>query len=125
MKIINMHDTKFNPSTMIRIDRPYKYGNPFKMTSECDRLTVIWKYALYILDQPELLEGIERFQDKTCSCWCSPLPCHGNVLEYLSENPHVIARYQGGNLTKEQIAENIFKVNGWNVPKVSKQVTLF
>lgn len=125
MKIINMHDTKFNPSTMIRIDRASKWGNPFVMTSEKDRLDVIWKYALYILDKPELLEGIETLQDQTLACLCIDSPCHGNVLEYLSENPHVIARYQGGNLTKEQIAEGIFKKYGWNVPRTSKQVTLF
>lgn len=125
MQILNLHDINYDPAKHTRIDRMSYWGNPYKMTSERDRLQVIWKYVFYILDKTELLDRIDLLQDCTLACWCHPLPCHGDVLKYLAYNPHVIARYQAGNLTKESIAQDIFRANGWNVPKVSRQVTLF
>ena len=125
MEIVNLHDVNFNPSTMVRIDRQSIWGNPYKMNSESERLEVIEKYVYYILDKPELLDKLDTLLWKTLACWCVPKPCHGEVLQYLACKPWIIARYKQGDLTKKWIVRDIFKANGWNVSKASKQVTLF
>jgi hypothetical protein len=126
MEIINLHgkETPTAPNIVL-IDRRSKWGNPYKMDSEKDRLKVIWNYVFYVLDKPELLNDIHSLEYKTLACWCVPAPCHGEVLKYLAEHPWIIIRYQRGSITKEEIAESIFMLNGWNVPGTTKQITLF
>lgn len=125
MEIVNLHDVNFDPLTMVIIDRKSIWGNPFKMTSESDRMEVIEKYVYYILDKPELLDKLDTLYYKTLACWCDPKPCHGEVLRYLACRPWIVARYRQGKITKKRIMLDIFKMNGWNAPKASKQVTLF
>jgi hypothetical protein len=57
-----------------------KWGNPFEIGRDGTRAEVIEKYRQWILDQPELLAQLHELKGKTLGCWCSPLPCHGDVL---------------------------------------------
>ncbi|HEY1298122.1 MAG TPA: DUF4326 domain-containing protein [Chloroflexota bacterium] len=64
----------------VRIDRPSKWGNPYRMPEDGDRATVIAKYRDYILSEPALLAALPELRGRALGCWCKPLACHGDVL---------------------------------------------
>ncbi len=65
----------------IYIGRPSKWGNPFKIEVNGDRITVINKFRRYILNKPKLLKDIkEELYGQVLGCWCVPKACHGEVL---------------------------------------------
>ena len=64
----------------VYIGRPSKWGNPFEIGPDGTRAEVIEKYREWLLAQPELLSQLHELKGKTLGCWCSPLPCHGDVL---------------------------------------------
>jgi hypothetical protein len=55
------------------------WANPYPVKTygrdECLR-----KYKDYIVATPELMKRLPELQGKTLGCWCSPEPCHGNIL---------------------------------------------
>jgi len=63
------------------------FHNPFKVESEDDRKNMIDKYREYIVqklkDDKNLLELLMSYKGKILGCWCSPLPCHADVLREL------------------------------------------
>lgn len=69
----------------VYIGRPSKWGNPFEIGPDGDRAEVIEKYRQWIQTQPKLLSDLEELRGKVLGCWCSPLPCHGDVLIELLE----------------------------------------
>lgn len=124
IEIMNIRGTPFHIDNGIRIDRKSKWGNPYKMQTESDRLTVIKKYTYYILDS-NLLDSIHELEDKWLYCWCYPKPCHGNVLKYLCEHPEVIGMYRGKTISRDDIVRKIFEANGWKCESKAQQLTLF
>jgi hypothetical protein len=124
IEIMNIRGTPFHIDNGIRIDRKSKWGNPYKMQTESDRLTVIKKYTYYILDS-NLLDSIHELEDKWLYCWCYPKPCHGNVLKYLCEHPEVIGMYRGKTISRDDIVRRIFEANGWKCEYKVQQLTLF
>jgi hypothetical protein len=67
------------------IGRPSKWGNPFVIGPDGDRLQVIEKYREWIFTQPKLLADLNELRGKRLGCWCSPAICHGNVLAELAD----------------------------------------
>ena len=77
--------------TYTYIGRPSVLGNPYKIGVDGDRDTVISKYRVWLRSQwlkdgevkKELLRlaGISNRHDLMLVCFCSPLPCHGDVLK--------------------------------------------
>lgn len=124
IELLNMRNTPVTPGRCVRIDRKTKWGNPYKMNSESERMGVIKKYTYYILDS-KLLDDIHELDGKWLSCWCYPKPCHGNVLKYLFEHPEVVGMYRGGAITRDEIVGKIWQVNGWKCESVGQQMTLF
>lgn len=78
-----VHQT--NRAFDVYIGRPSKWGNPFTIGKDGTRAEVIQKYREWILTQPELLSQLGELKGKVLGCWCSPLPCHGDVLVELVE----------------------------------------
>ena len=70
----------------ILIARPSKWGNPFLIGKDGTREQVIVQYRKWILTQPQLLKDLHELQNKVLGCWCSPKPCHGDMLKQLAEN---------------------------------------
>ena len=68
------------------IDRRSKWGNPFVIGKDGTREEVIEKYREYILNKKSLLICLHELEGKTLGCWCSPKPCHGDVLIELIES---------------------------------------
>ena len=64
----------------VYIGRPSKWGNPFSIGRDGTRQDVIEKYKKWIQIQPGLLNSIEELRGKRLGCFCTPLPCHGQVL---------------------------------------------
>ena len=70
------------------IDRRTAYGNPFVMRDKslAERARVIEEFDIHVAELPEALREamlknirIVLEQGGQLLCWCSPLPCHGQV----------------------------------------------
>lgn len=64
----------------VYIGRPSKWGNPFEIGRDGTREEVIAKYRRWIRKQPKLLASLPELHGKVLGCWCTPAPCHGDVL---------------------------------------------
>ncbi len=71
----------------IDISRAGQWGNPFIVGRDGPREEVIEKYREWIVDQSELMAQLPMLKGKRLGCYCHPLPCHGDVLVELAENP--------------------------------------
>lgn len=72
----------------IYIGRPTKYGNPFKLGPDGTRTEVIAKYEEWLNTKPELIALIKaELRGHDLACWCAPLPCHGDVLLKIANEP--------------------------------------
>jgi len=80
----------------VYIGRPSKWGNPFTHIKDRNTLAkfvvatrqdAVNAYRKWITDGDgrHLLQDLHELKGKTLGCWCSPLPCHGNVLVKLIE----------------------------------------
>ena len=68
----------------IYIGRPSKWGNPFTIGKDGCREEVIQKYRKWVVCQEHLMNSIHELLGKRLGCWCSPKPCHGEVLAELA-----------------------------------------
>lgn len=66
------------------IARPSKWGNPFLIGKDGDRVEVIKKYRAWVLNQPKLLADLQELRGLRLGCWCSPAICHGDILAELA-----------------------------------------
>lgn len=74
----------------VYIGRPSKWGNPFKIGRDGDRLAVIEKYRQYLTTRPDLAEAARvELHGKVLGCWCYPKPCHGDVLAEIANERQV------------------------------------
>lgn len=68
----------------VYIGRPSEWGNPFVVGRDGSRDQVIEKYRQHLWSQ--LRAGEKSLDDLTAlagarlGCYCSPLPCHGDVI---------------------------------------------
>ena len=69
----------------IYIGRPSKWGNPFKMRGEQDRIRVITQYRdrlVHRLRTGSLTRAeLADLHGHPLTCWCAPRACHGDPLE--------------------------------------------
>lgn len=72
---------KNTPDEAVYIGRPSIWGNPFVIGKDGNRDEVIAKYRTWLLARPGLIEKAKReLAGKDLVCYCSPSPCHGDVL---------------------------------------------
>lgn len=64
----------------IYIGRPSRWGNPFHVGINGSREDVILMYENWLQSRTDLLSEICELSGKILGCWCSPSPCHGDVL---------------------------------------------
>ena len=76
MRVVHCKRGKYD----IYIGRPSKWGNPFNIGPDGSREEVIAKYEQYIRGNRFLMSRLKELEGKVLGCWCSPLPCHGDVL---------------------------------------------
>ena len=123
IEILNMRNTPCVPSQIVRIDRKSKWGNPYRMRSERERMDVIKKYTYYLLDSG-LVNDLHELEGKWLACWCYPKPCHGNVLKYIAEHPELIGMYRGKAISRDDVIQRIWQANGWKGEQVGQQMKL-
>lgn len=83
----------------IYVGRPSPLGNPFAIGRDGDRDAVIAQYRHWlwqqvlcesgaVWDELQKLVAIAAARELVLGCWCSPQPCHADVIkncvEYLS-----------------------------------------
>lgn len=71
----------------VYVGRPSKWGNPYIIGEHGTRAEVLTKYREYLMSNEELLAQLPELAGKTLACWCSPQPCHADLLLKLA-NPH-------------------------------------
>lgn len=65
----------------VYIGRPGPWGNPFSIGKDGTRDEVVDKYAMWLLEQPELVAKAKKeLKGKVLGCWCAPKLCHGDIL---------------------------------------------
>jgi len=75
-KVVNINTGPYD----VYIGRPSKWGNPFRIGEDGNRMEVIRRYEEYIRSNPSLLSDLDELRGKILGCYCAPLPCHGDVL---------------------------------------------
>ena len=75
-RVVNRRREQFD----VYIGRGSKWGNPYRIGPDGSREEVIAKYREYLLRTPHLIAALDELRGKTLGCYCSPLPCHGDVL---------------------------------------------
>jgi hypothetical protein len=64
----------------VYVGRPSVWGNPFIIGKDGAREEVIEKYRVWLPTQAGLMRNLKRLRGKDLICWCSPQPCHADVL---------------------------------------------
>lgn len=71
----------------VYIGRPTVWGNPFTIGKDGTRAEVIEKYQAWLQARPALIDKAKaELKGKVLACWCSPLPCHGDILAQVSNH---------------------------------------
>lgn len=68
------------PTGAVYVGRPSKWGNPFVIGRDGSREEVIKKYEDTLTGNHELFAQLRELCGKDLVCWCSPFPCHADVL---------------------------------------------
>jgi hypothetical protein len=68
------------PDGAVYIGRPSKWGNPFEIGKHGNRAQVISRYERWLRDNTALMAALPELRGKNLVCWCSPAPCHGDIL---------------------------------------------
>lgn len=89
------------------------WANPYKIDVKHPRDKVLKKYKKYIkekLESPLAVQELFKLRGKKLGCWCSPEPCHGDILinllnelwaDYEHNNTIFVSAYQQlGQLVK-------------------------
>lgn len=70
----------------VYIGRGSKWGNPFVIHVDGTRSEVIQKYKEWILTQPQLIASLKEIKGKRLGCFCTPKPCHGDILAKMAND---------------------------------------
>ena len=78
-KVLNKRNDPITKGA-IYVGRPSKWGNPFKIGRDGNREQVIAKYREWLLDNEALMDDLHELEGHDLYCFCSPLPCHAEIL---------------------------------------------
>lgn len=88
--LINYRTYNLDKSKVTPIDRRSPFGNPFRIGNggwtreDVIRLYRKWFYGR-IEEMPIFKKKVLALRGHTLGCWCTPLPCHGDVIiKYLN-----------------------------------------
>ena len=101
MEILNKYKIE-NTKGTIYIGRGSPLGNPFPITKELPRLEAIAKYKVYLIQRilsnnDIILSALRSLkEDSKLLCFCSPAPCHGNIVKDIWEEIHSYPSFEEG-----------------------------
>ena len=97
IKIMNLRESLPSKEYDFRIDRNSPIGNPFNINQERNRKKVIIYFERFlknVLKNPkdkeskpiiaylnQIRNSLKKHGKVRLFCWCSPLPCHGDVIK--------------------------------------------
>jgi len=79
MRVLNKRTDKIPPNA-VYVGRPSKWGNPYIIGKHGTRVEVVEMYRTRLFGSPWLMKALPELTGKDLVCWCSPLPCHADVL---------------------------------------------
>lgn len=83
-KVLNKYKDNI-PKDAVYIGRPSKWGNPFIIGKDGDRVEVYNKYLNWLSNNEELKRQARlELRGKDLVCYCAPLKCHGDALLVIS-----------------------------------------
>jgi hypothetical protein len=77
------------------------FANPYRVGQDGDRAEVIQKYRLWIVRQPLLLDRLHELRGRRLACWCSPEPCHADVLAELVDADEILDELKAAGVAVE------------------------
>ena len=57
-----------------------RWANPFTIAQCGGAEVAVARYAEYLRSRPDLMAAVPTLRGKVLGCWCTPGPCHGDVL---------------------------------------------
>jgi hypothetical protein len=78
-KVLNKHHTGV-PADAVYIGRGSKWGNPFRIGRDGERVAVIAKYERWLAEQHHLLRALDELSGRDLVCFCAPRSCYGDLL---------------------------------------------
>lgn len=85
-RVVNVQAYPVEPYDIL-IGRGTPFGNPFIIGKHGTREQVINRYRQWIFSQPLLIDRVRKeLRGKVLGCYCTPEPCHGNVLVEIAES---------------------------------------
>ncbi len=80
-RVYNKRRPREVPKDAVYVGRPSRWGNPYRVSKTKTRDRSIREFQTYAelkdFYEPDWLEPL---RGKDLVCWCSPLPCHADVL---------------------------------------------
>lgn len=99
LNVYNLKDYRFlHPFTEpVYVGRPTKWGNPFQIGQDYqdriltrkDAVEAFEDWLLHSDEGQELFKDIGELAGKDLICWCSPFPCHADILMREANRPEV------------------------------------
>lgn len=79
-RVFHLHEENA-PGDAVYVGRPSQWGNPYVIGVHGTRTEVLRKFRDHLMSDPKLLARVKRdLRGKSLTCWCSPKPCHGDIL---------------------------------------------
>ncbi|KKK82790.1 hypothetical protein LCGC14_2799900 [marine sediment metagenome] len=75
-RVVNLRRESYD----VDITRRGKWGNPFSIGKDGARDEVITAYMAWFGINRPLQADLRELEGKDLVCWCSPLPCHADIL---------------------------------------------
>lgn len=72
-RVLNKHHAGV-PTGAVYIGRGSKWGNPFRIGPDGDRVAVIAQYERWLADQHHLLRTLDELRGRDLVCFCAPGP---------------------------------------------------
>lgn len=87
---------KRTSDSFVYIGRPSPLGNPFKLEKGMKKGSTLQKYEAWLRNKisnkdPEVCKELNRLYklakkgSLNLGCWCSPSPCHGDIIKKILE----------------------------------------
>jgi hypothetical protein len=83
------------------------FANPYRVGQDGTCAEVIEKYRHWIVRQPLLLASLHELRGRRLACWCSPEPCHADVLAELADADAVLDELKAAGVAVEARAGNL------------------
>lgn len=77
------------------------FANPYLVDVDGTRAEVITKYRQRLLGQPALLDRLHELRGRRLACWCSPEPCHADVLVELVDADELLDELKAAGVRVE------------------------